>query len=74
MTLKESYIQKLSKKVSLYEQASFEFQNMHRLSMRELKQILHAFEELEERIRVLEKAARAPCSKCDEYPCFTHFE
>ena len=55
MTLQERYLRELSKKVSLYKQASFEFQNMHRLSMRELKQILHAFEELEEKVRELER-------------------
>lgn len=78
MTLKEQYIEKLIQKVSPYEHAPYRFTNAQSLSIRDLKQIVHAFEELEERIRVLEKSPRTPCGKnsctlCDEYPCFTYF-
>ena len=70
MSLRAEYLEKLAKKISLNGDYKFGWY----LSIKDIKQILRAFEELEERIRVLEKAARAPCSKCDEYPCFKHFE
>lgn len=74
MSLKEQLIEKLREKVSSHGAEKYKFSQIQFLTIRDLRQILKTFEEYEERIRELEKATRALCEGCDEYPCFTYFE